>query len=280
MATRKRMGFRPRKATRRMVGKSTKRTRKNVMTGGSKPPPPPPPPKGMVEQQKQIAPAGNRSSLLAEIQGGFKLKSVNKSAPQQTRTQDPIKQATRRAPVNISTGTPNKGGASGVVNTSSGVRDIRGQINTLEALIKPAAPRKELQQAALQQAAAEKAGNAPPNPEAIMAKVRSQGVSVFGANPSTMLKPAQPVTVEQLKSSKPVVPTSTGPAKVALLPPNIKQGMAMLGIIQNNKGNFKNSKGRQFTLARGKFSVVRPQVAPRPKPPAATDFSGFEEEEI
>ncbi len=158
------------------------------------------------------------------------------------------------------------------------MRDIRGQISTLEALIKPAAPRKELQQAALQQAAGEKAGNAPPNPEATMAKVRSQGVSVFGANPQTMLKPAQPVTVEQPKSSKPVVPTPTGRAKVALLPPHIKQKMTMLGITQNNKGNFKNSKGREFTLASGKFSVVRPQVAPKPQ--VAKELFGFEGDEF
>jgi hypothetical protein len=41
MATRKRTGFRPRKATKRMGCKANKRTRKNVLTGGSKPPAPP-----------------------------------------------------------------------------------------------------------------------------------------------------------------------------------------------------------------------------------------------
>jgi hypothetical protein len=118
MATRKRMGFRPRKATKRMGGKANKRTRKNVMTGGSSKPPAPPPP----QQQKTTAPKVNRSGLFAEIQkggeSGFMLKSVksNKSAPQPK--QGTIKPATRWAPVNTSTGAPTKG-ASGMVNTSS-----------------------------------------------------------------------------------------------------------------------------------------------------------------
>ena len=233
MVTRKRMGFRPRKATRRMGGKANKRTRKNVLTGGSSSKPPAPPP-GPAPDFKVTEPEPKTTKLVKKW-----------------------------ALVNTSTGTPNKG-ASGNVNTSS-MGGIRGQRKRLEALFKPTAPNPYQQKAALTQAAEEQAGSASTNREATMARVRSQGVLMFGsARPSTILQPAQQGTLGPPESmKKPVTPT--GPAKVALLPPKNR-----MIAIQNNSGNpvgfFNTKTGQRRELPPPKPVGVKPLVAHKPKP--------------
>ncbi len=225
MATRKRTGLRPRKATKRMGGKANMRTRKNVLTGGTPKPPPPPGPAPNLKPSK------------------------------------PAESPKKWEPVNTSTGTPNKG-ASGIVNTLSmgGVASLKQSPDGL----KLQRPSQQAAATALTQAAAEKAGNAP-NREATKAKVMSHGVSMFGPagfGPS-MLKPAQPVTAEQQKSIKPVTPTTTGPVKVALLPSNKTKAMLTKGLRVNVTGKTFNTRGKEM-MFNNKQRKYRPIPPPKP----------------